>query len=88
MAAAWEVVERFVADGFSVEVLTHSDLVRPVSVAIYEPRGRLRRQGRAHELTAPLAICLAALKALAATSQPASPPEPTGLFSPMLEPTE
>lgn len=62
IVAAWQVMEKMRADGFSTEVLGHPD--RGFHSSIYEGRGHNRRSGYATADTAPLAICRAALNAM------------------------
>lgn len=62
IAAAWMVMERMRADGFSAEVTGHPG--RGFHCHIYEGTGTRRRNGYALADAAPLAICRAALLAV------------------------
>jgi len=65
LTAAWTVVERLGVTGYTI-TLDHN-LDHPYQVECWTPDGREQKQSiEVHADTAPLAICLAALKAVGA----------------------
>lgn len=63
IAAAWQVVEKMQADGWGHKHLTHSQYAESPSVewTFMQPGKGIRSIVKAEAMTAPLAICLAAL---------------------------